>query len=167
MGQPYSDEAWQRLMATALEETGLPRRELLDHIGREFLADAQKRWSPWFKMAGNSLDFLRIQPLIHSSFASGTVSAEERARIEDKFKILSQTDRSLKVRYRSENQLCDLYLSLAQVFVESYGDEVEITKTACTRAGDEACLIELNFVKLSRPSNPDLLRNSWTPFAPV
>jgi hypothetical protein len=145
MGVSYSDDEWQRLLAAAVELSGLEPRAFLERFADALFFDALRRWPAWFEMATSTLDFLRLQPLIHNSFASGSLDAAARRGVTDKFRLESD-ERSVTVHYRSVNRLCELYVAMAQRIARHYGDEVGIEESHCMHRGDGKCTLRVELL---------------------
>lgn len=142
MDVAYDDEEWQRLLAAAIDELGIAPQQAVDAYAKHFLIDAQQRFPMWFQMSPNAKSLLMRQPAIHNGFATGVSDPAARSAIEDKFDV-TESDAGLRVRYKSPNGLCALYISLAKEVLAHYGEEANITESKCMARGDNACEIEL------------------------
>lgn len=141
----YPDEEWKRLFEAACGMIELPLDEIIREFSRYFIDDAIRRWPTWFQMAKSSRDFLKLQPLIHNSFASGVVDPTERRGVEDKFRI-EEAPGELIVHYRSKNHLCSLYKCLAHRIADHYRDPVLLDEPLCQERGDHECEIHVRFL---------------------
>lgn len=142
MDVAYDDEEWRRLLSAAIDELDITPQEAVDAYAKHFLADALRRFPMWFQMSPNAKSFLMKQPAIHNGFATGVSDPEARSAIEDKFE-LTETDDGYRIRYKSPNRLCGLYVALAKEVLAYYDEEAKITESKCMSRGDDACEIEL------------------------
>jgi len=143
----YSDEEWQRLFAAALKVLNITKEQAYDVYAGYFGEDAAKRFPTWFQMSKNSYEFLLIQPVIHNCFATGVVDPQQRAAINDKFKV-EKFPNKIITHYRSSNHHCGLYKALARWVIKYYKDEAIIEDKQCTDLGDSECEIHVNWNKL-------------------
>lgn len=143
----YDDSEWRRLMDAACQVLGISPEQAVDAYADFFLKDALIRWPIWFKMSGNSRDFLLRQPAIHNSLASGVTDESLRKAVADKFHIVAN-DAGLVTHYRSGNGLCALYRALAQRVIEHYGDEAVLEERQCAQNGFDECQIHIHWTKL-------------------
>lgn len=142
MDASYDDAEWQRLFDAAVEELGITPQQAIEAHAKHFLADALRRFPMWFQMSPNAKSLLMKQPAIHNGFATGVSDPAARSAIEDKFE-LSETDDGYRIRYKSPNRLCALYIALAKEVLAHYGEEATISESKCMSRGDDCCEIEL------------------------
>jgi len=126
---------------------GIICKILLDLVEAVGGKDALKRWPVWFKMSGNSRDFLERQQAIHNSLAAGVCEESKRRAVADKFRIDKNGDEII-THYRSENQHCSLYKTLARWIIRYYGDEASIGERRCMREGADECEIHVRWTRL-------------------
>lgn len=138
MDEAYDDAEWRRLLAGTCEVLGITpsqaEQAFADFAGRELL----KRWPTWFDMSHSAREFLERHPKIHNTFATAVQDPAARQAIIDKFSVEARAN-ELIVHYRSPNQLCGLYIALAQWVIRHYGDEATVMETRCRRKGDPEC----------------------------
>lgn len=144
MDEVYSDEECMRLLAAACEVLQVSQAEAEVAYADFFFNDAKKRWPMWFKMSKNSREFLQRQPAIHNGFATSFEDLELRKGINDKFSMVG-TESSLVVTYRSPNQLCGLFKTLAQWIIDYYEDEATFEEKSCMKNGDPECEIHIHW----------------------
>ena len=140
MNEMYSDEEWRHIFAASCEVLGLSTRQAERSFAGSFIRDAERRFPRFFQMSQSSREFLERQPTIHNSFATGLVDREAREQVNDKFRIESLPDRII-THYRSQNRLCGVYIALAELVIDRYGDMAAIQEPRCMRRGDEHCEI--------------------------
>lgn len=143
----YSDEEWQRLLASALKILNITAEQADEAYADFFLQDALKRFPVWFSMSKNSYEFLLIQPTIHNCFATSVLEQKERDAINDKFKV-DKFPNKIVTHYRSANHHCGLYKALARSVIRHYQDEAVIEESLCLLKGDQECEIHINWSKL-------------------
>ena len=142
----YDDGEWRRLVGAACEVLGLTAEQAETAYAEHFLQDSLARWPMWFRMSGNSREFLLRQPAIHNSLAAGVSEEAQRNAIADKFRI-ETTDDGLITHYRSANGHCGLYKALARGVIAHYGDEATIEEPRCARRGDDECEVHVRWTK--------------------
>lgn len=142
---PYPDEEFLRLFEACGEVLELSRDELMEAYADAFSRDTLARFPAFFRMARDSREFLRRQPTIHNTFATGLVDPEERRRVRDKFSVEDRPDGSIVTTYRSKNGLHAFYVALARRVVEHYGDEASFDVTA---AGPNTWRIHVRWSRL-------------------
>lgn len=142
INRSYPDEDWRRLFSNTLSTLNINEQQACELYADAFFNTAIELFPNWFKMASNSYDFLQMQPKIHNSFASGLSDSHQRQQTNDKFQIEVQPNHII-THYQSPNQLCTLYISLAQRLAQLYGDTVDIEHSRCLKNGDKECTIHV------------------------
>lgn len=143
----YDDGQWQELFNVTVKVLDKTPAELCEIYAIHFHEDALIRWPMWYKMAKNSREFLLRQPAIHSQFATSILNDEVAMAINEKL-ILESKGSSVCVNYQSPNKLCQLYMSLAQVIADHYGDEIEMKETKCMHNNYKNCVIDIDWITL-------------------
>lgn len=115
MNRVYCDEEWQRLLGATCEVLGLSQDEAEEAFADYFCKEALVRWPVWFQTSTTARDLLGKQPAIHNRFASGLRDPEQRALVEEKFR-LDTSDEKLVVHYVSAKRLCGFYKCVANGF---------------------------------------------------
>lgn len=138
----YDDMEFQKLLATTCESLGLSQDQAEAAFATAFYNDSIQRWPTWFRISRNAREFLKRQPAIHNGFATGVSDPEARKAIRDKFALREEDDR-LIVHYKSPNNLCGVYIKLAELILQHYGESAKIEQKTCSRRGDEACEIHV------------------------
>lgn len=148
INQVYSDEEWQRLFAATLKVLKITPEQAYDVYAEQFCKDALQRFPSWFQMSKNSYEFLLIQPTIHNCFATGVANKADRAAINDKFVVDKLPPNKIITHYRSANNHCGLYKSLAKWVINHYNDEAVIEEKQCKLTGSPECEIHVQWSKL-------------------
>jgi hypothetical protein len=150
----YPDDDVLALIEATVAESGLGRRALMDRYAQGFIRYAEQLFPRFFILAGSAHDFMLRQPTIHSSFATGLRTPEERSAVEDKFRLRERADGSLEVSYHSNNRLCDLYAALAVALGERYREVIAVETLRCgADAGGADCLLRVYWVDQQAPSS--------------
>jgi hypothetical protein len=147
INKPYEDTEWQALFEATLKHLKLDKETIFQIYADAFINYVLQLFPSWFEMASNSKAFLKLQPIIHNSFASGLIDPQKRKTVVDKFKLHEKGD-SLVIHYQSPNKLCQLYQALANSAAAYYHDEIVITETSCLLKGDPTCTLEIKWLKL-------------------
>ena len=122
INEVYDDELWRRLVVATTQVLDCSGESLEEQYARYFLKDAQRRWPVWFQMSKTAREFLERHPAVHNNFADAVRDANSRELIKDKFRI-EKLDNRLITHYRSPNQHCHLYVSLAREVLGLYGED--------------------------------------------
>ncbi len=138
----YDDAEFRKVLSTACEQLGLSQQQAEAAFAKAFYEDSKERWPTWFALSKNARDFLKRQPTIHNGFATGVSDPAARPIIRDKFRQEEREDR-LIVHYRSPNQLCGVFVELAQQILAHYGETATIEHPHCLNRGDDACEIHV------------------------
>ncbi len=146
---PYKDSEWQRLYNTTLEVLDINADQASEAYAEAFGQYAIEMFPTWFKMCKNSLEFFKLQPIIHNSFASGQSDPTTRQQIEDKFHIEENSPTHLITHYKSPNQQCVLYKHLASWIIKYYNDEATVIEKKCLKKGDDECQLHIKWSKLT------------------
>jgi predicted hydrocarbon binding protein len=145
MDVAYSDEEWRRIIAAAVELSGLQAEEAETAFAR-FCGEAlSQRMAGFFKSSRSTREFLKQQPTIHNMMASSVRDAAEKRRITDKFR-LEEVDGQTVVHYVSPNRHCALYRGLAGWMAEYYRERIEIEEPRCQKRGDPECEIRVKYL---------------------
>lgn len=144
MDKSYSDEEWQRILAATMKHTNLNAAQIDKYYAREFIKYGAKFFPTWFAMAKNSFEFLRMQPAIHNSIASGLSESEDRKKVLDKFRMETSPGEIITI-YSSPNKHCNLFKELALELARYYGDSIEINESECMHQGADECRIKINW----------------------
>lgn len=140
----YDDEEWRRLLGAACEYLELTPAQAVEAYARYFLRDSQRRFPRWWEMSRTAKELLLRQPVIHNCFASGLRDPAARRMVEDKFSV-EDLGASLLVRYASPNRHCALYMVLARLVLEHYGERAEVVEERCMQDGAPACSIRITW----------------------
>jgi hypothetical protein len=138
LNEMVDDDEARRLSAVAFQ------RLSQEEIAEAFFEDTRARFPTWYEMCKTSRQFLEMQPEIHNTFAIGLRQPEERDAVRDKFRLEKLED-ELVVHYRSANQMCGIYKSIAQHVFRYYGDKATIEERICMRRGDAECEIRIRW----------------------
>lgn len=140
INEVYDDATWRRVVVTTTEVLGCSGEELEEEYAKYFLKDAQKRWPVWFEMSKSARQFLERHPSVHNNFADAVRDPASRDLIKDKFRI-EKLENKLITHYRSPNQHCHLYVSLAREVLALYREHATIEEPKCIKLGDPECEI--------------------------
>jgi hypothetical protein len=140
MNEPCPDEQWQRLFRASCEVLEVTPIHAEHLFAKTFLAFALEQFPKWFEMCHSAREFLEFQPTLHNSFATGLQDPQARFEVKDKFRISTSAER-IVVHYRSPNQLCGLYMPLAHLVIQHYGDLATVREADCMKRGDDECVI--------------------------
>lgn len=102
------------------------------------------RWPVWFQTSKTARDLLGKQPAIHKRFALGLRDPEQRALVEEKFR-LDTTDEKLVVHYVSSKRLCGFYKCVAQWILDHYREHAVIEERYCLKRGGPECEISVSW----------------------
>lgn len=144
MNEPYPDEQWQRLFESSCEVLEVTPIHAEHLFAKAFLDFALERFPNWFEMCGSAREFLELHPVIHNSFATGLQDPQARFEAKDKFRISTSPER-IVVHYRSPNKLCGLYVTLAHLVIQHYGDLATVREANCMKRGDDECVIVIHW----------------------
>lgn len=140
LNEVYDDAEFRRIVGQGCAVLGVEPEQGLHQMAEVFFEDALGRFPKWFEVCRNGREFLELQPEIHNRFATGLADPKARMEINDKFHLRGEPDR-IKVHYRSPNKLCRLYIALAHLVLNHYGDRASVTETRCMHKGEDSCEI--------------------------
>lgn len=140
----YSDEEFQLLFRTCCETAGWDEQEACERYAVYFLKEAKQLFPQFFLMSKTSKELLLQQPSIHNSLGAGLKDKAEHKKVADKFRV-EEDGNSLLVYYKSPNQLCPLYIALANAVMEEYEEKGIVESLTCTRDGDEECKLRVSW----------------------
>lgn len=89
-------------------------------------------------------DVILRQPRIHHGIADAVANPKEHQGITRKFR-LEENGSTVIMHYRSPNQMCTFYRSLATFVAQHYGETVTIEEPCCMKHGADECEIHLDF----------------------
>lgn len=138
LNESYDDDEARRLSAAAF------KRISLEEMAQVFFDDTLARFPKWFEICKTSRDFLEMQPEIHNTFAIGMERPQDRDAVIAKFRLEKLED-ELVVRYRSSNQMCDMYKAIAQRVFQHFGDTATIDEDRCMQRGDSECVLRIRW----------------------
>lgn len=144
MDEVYDDAEWRRLFSATCAVLGVTQDQAEEVFADFFYKDAMRRWPMWFSMSKTAREFLQRQPKIHNGFATGVRDHKAGQAINDKFD-LEQAEHGIVMHYHSPNQLCGLYIALARLIINHYGDDASIDQTKCLKQGDLECEIRIRW----------------------
>ncbi|MGM8850937.1 heme NO-binding domain-containing protein [Salinicola halophyticus] len=110
-----------------------------------FINWTRRHYPMFFSMADSAQAFLGRQPAIHASLGAGIRDPDLRSRVNDKFRVVDQSEGALIVEYRSANGLCSLYRALFARVLAEYAQSGELAETRCRHRGDDCCRFEMTF----------------------
>jgi len=142
MDQAYPDEQWRKLLASAVELSGLSSDDAELAFAKFAGGELRKRMGGFFHGCNSTREFLERQPTIHNSMASSVRDPQSRKAIADKFRV-EQAGPETIVHYVSPNRHCTLYRGLALWVADYFKETVEITEPRCMKRGDPECEIHI------------------------
>jgi len=145
----YPDEETGRLIDAALAVTGLTDTELFEVFSENFLNVVETVFPRFMEMADTSEDLVRMQAKIHALIAAGIRTPEDHHETTDKFQLELQESNHMVVSYRSELQLCGLYITLVEAAARRFGDEVVIEELSCRHTGAPVCRMDLKWTMIN------------------
>jgi len=141
----YPDDDLFGLIGSVSEATGKPPEELLAAFGR-YLFPALAAQFPVFLRPGITAKrfLLSVDRVIHVEVLKLHPDAGlPKLTYED------PAPNRLVILYRSPRQLCDLALGLIDGVGTYFKEDIQVSKTTCTKRGDEACRFECTFSERS------------------
>jgi hypothetical protein len=146
LDEHHEESRWRTYLGAVCETLGVSADQAEEAFSAHFVADAMRRWPMWFRMSGDSREFLARIPSIHNSLAAGLRSPAEREAVGRKFHVAWEGD-ELVTTYRSGNQLCGVYRRLAEAVIDHYGDRAVIEEPSCLKRGDPACVFRIRWLE--------------------
>jgi hypothetical protein len=147
INKQYTDQEWQSLFKATLTVLEINEDTAYQLYAKSFINYAIRMFPTWFEMCDTSIDFLKLQPLIHNGFYSGLSSNVDRKKLQDKFILQPVDDNHLLIKYCSPNKLCKLYIQLAMELSNYYQDKLMISHDTCMLIGDEKCCLHVEWSK--------------------
>ncbi len=142
MDAAYSDEEWRRILAAAVELSGLDAEKAELAFARFCGDELSVRMAGFFRSCSSTKDFLKLQPTIHNMMASSVQDPAAKKQITDKFR-LEELPGETVTHYTSPNRHCTLYRGLAEWVAEYYKEKIEIKEPRCQKRGDPECEIRV------------------------
>jgi hypothetical protein len=140
--EAYPDEDFLAAVAKACELTGLETDELVREFG-VFAGETTfpRLYPAYYTLAGGARPFLlTVEDLIHELVRATIPKATPPA-----LGVAPLGEDGVSIDYSSPRQLCALVRGLVEGTARHYGEQVEITETACMRRGAAACVFEIRF----------------------
>jgi Haem-NO-binding len=138
--ESYPDERLVALLERAARETGQGQPELLRDFGAFTAEQTFARLYPaHFALAGGTRAFLLgVETYIHELVRATMPTARP-----PQLKVRASGEDGVEITYTSPRRLCHLVVGLTEGTARHYGDDVEVTETACMLRGDPACLFDV------------------------
>jgi hypothetical protein len=140
LSESYADERLVGLVERAARESGVEERELLRDFG-EFTAEQTfaRLYPAQFAIAGGTRTFLLgVETYIHELVRATMPSARP-----PRLTVRESGPDAAEIDYSSPRRLCHLLIGLVEGTARHYGEQVELTETACMHRGDPACRFEV------------------------
>jgi hypothetical protein len=139
----YPDEDLGKLVAAASDALGKPPDDLVRWFGRAALPLLYERHPVFFDAHKTTRPFLlTLNDVIHPEVRKLFPGAYAPS-----FEFDTSDPEGLGLGYESHRDLCSFAEGLVEGAADHYGEHAVIEQTACTKRGDEKCVIR---VKLSR-----------------
>jgi hypothetical protein len=140
----YDDAEWGRIYEKTIAFLGQDRDQFEWEFGffsgdklitlhHNLVADCQ-----------SARDVILRQPRIHHGIADAVANPKEHQGIIRKFR-LEENGSTVIMHYRSPNQMCTFYRSLATFVAQYHGETVTIDELRCMKRGDDECELHLDF----------------------
>ena len=143
--QYYDEAEFRKFLTVTLEVLNLDVDKALTIFADEFFKYTKSLYPTWYGMASSAHDFLLLQVKIHDGFGHSLKDKSKAKTLMNKIKVEEIDEKYLKVRYQSENQLCGLYIKLAERVGAYYGDIPTLTQSKCMHNGDKECEIHVKW----------------------
>jgi hypothetical protein len=145
--ESYPDERLIALLERASRETGQGQPELLRDLGAFTAENTFARLFPaHFSLAGKTRPFLLgVETYIHELVRATMPNARP-----PRLTVRESGEDGVEITYSSPRRLCHLLIGLTEGTARHYGEEAELTETACMLRGDPACRFDVQI----RPSSP-------------
>jgi heme-NO-binding protein len=147
LSESYPDERLVALVKRAARESGQEEPELLRDFGAFTAEQTFARLYPaYFSIAGGTRAFLLgVETYIHELVRATMPSARP-----PRLTVRENGSDGVEITYSSPRRLCHLLVGLTEGTGRHYGENVELTETACMLRGDPACRFD---VRIS-PASP-------------
>lgn len=145
MDTVYPDDEWQRILAAAVELSGLDAEKAELAFARYCGEELSVKMAGFFKGCTSTRELLKRQPSIHNMMAGSLRDEAARQQVTDKFRI-EEADGETITRYVSSNRHCTLYRGLAEWVSEYYKERIEVREPRCQKRGDPECEIRVKYL---------------------
>lgn len=147
LSESYPDERLVALVGRAAQETGLEEAELLRDFGAFTAEQTFARLYPaQFALASGTRQFLLgVETYIHELVRATMPTARP-----PQLSVREAGPDGVEITYGSPRRLCHLLIGLTEGTARHYGEEVELTETACMLRGDPACRFDVAVRPASR-----------------
>jgi hypothetical protein len=147
LSESYPDERFTALLDRASRVTGVAESELLRDFGAFTAEQTFARLYPaQFAHAGGTRAFLLgVENYIHELVRATMPSARP-----PQLTVREAGPDGVEIVYGSPRRLCRLLIGLTEGTARHYGEEVELTESACMLRGDPACRFDVRV----RPASP-------------
>jgi len=138
----YPDEMTLVLVRAAADVSGLPVETVMIEYGKFIVPNTLKKNYPsYFALAGSSpREFLLNMNRVHELATKSISNA-----VPPRFEYDELPDGRLLMHYHSERGLCAVLRGLILGVGILFGQELQISETACSQKGDPHCTIEVTF----------------------
>jgi hypothetical protein len=147
LSESYPDERLVALLGRAARETGQAEGELLRDFGAFTAQQTFARLYPaHFSLAGGTRAFLLgVETYIHE-LVRATMPTARPPRLT----VRENGSDGVEITYSSPRRLCHLLIGLTEGTGRHYGENVELTETACMLRGDPDCRFDVRITPSSR-----------------
>ena len=144
MSEAYEDERLFRLLKETCQSTDVATDELVRDFGVFTAQTTFARLYPaFFSIAPGTRQFLlTVEDLIHELVRATIPNAKP-----PELHVEPLGDDGVRIQYTSPRHLCVLLEGLVTGTALHYGEDAEITESACMRQGDPACLFDVRLTR--------------------
>ncbi len=147
LSESYPDEQLVGLLGRAARVTGTAEAELLREFGAFTAEQTFARLYPaQFALAGETRVFLLgVETYIHELVRATMPTAQP-----PQLTVSEAGPDGVEIVYSSPRRLCHLLVGLTEGTAAHYGEEVDLTESACMHRGDPACRFDVRIRPASR-----------------
>jgi len=142
VSRDYPDDMTLALVHAISMQTKLSPDEVLVEFGKHWLTQTATAVYPHFvQLAGSTArEFLLNMDSVHRHATNSIPHAHPPS-----FEYEELPNGKLRMRYRSQRQLCPALYGLILGVGIHFGETLEVRETDCIRQGAEACVMEVSF----------------------
>lgn len=142
LGKIYPDAHLIALVMAAHQQTGQPVPVLLEDFGRFITPALLRIYDVLLRPEWRTLDIIEhTEEVIHTVVRQRNPGADPPALEAKRL----GPDR-VGLRYTSARKLCALAIGIAHGLADHFGEQVEVTQTACMHEGDDHCYLRIERV---------------------
>lgn len=139
----YEDEDLMKLVSAASSSLGKSPDEIVRWFGASSLPLLAIRYPQFFEGHSDTRSFiLTLNDVIHPEVRKLFPGAYAPS-----FEFSTKGDDELELSYFSHRKLCSFAEGLIEGASNHYSEDVSIEQTACSKRGDEKCVLKVRFSK--------------------